>query len=218
MKNILALVVFTLSILTFSNCKTDCPPDKKTGSIQLDDATKAFNPYFGDERLYFKNEAGTEEIKLEAPDGLVTSTDHLCYEVICTDIKFGSPTSCNYYEAESQRINFVNDQRQLLFDLALFSEVLRQDETLFYDEVSMSLSGETINGAAATVSKLRFSEPYDSTELNVQEWLTFEPEVFEFSNVYVYEGEFLSFYYTKEQGLVGFTFQEEYWWLDRIER
>ena len=218
MKNIFTLLALSLAVLTFSNCKTDCPPDEKTGSIQLDDATRAFNPYIGDERLFFKNEAATEEIALHSPDGLTTNTEHLCYEVICTEVKFGSPTSCKYYEAESQRINFVDDDHQLLFDLVFFSEVLRQNEPLFFDEVKLSLSTEDTNDAAATVSKIRFSEPYDSTELNIQEWLTFVPEVFEFSNVYVHEGEFLSFFFTKEQGLVGFTFQNEYWWLDRIER
>lgn len=207
-----------LTMFTFSNCRLNkCPPDEKTGSIELDSSTRAFNPYVGDEHLFFKNQDG-EEIELYAPDGLTESIDHLCYEVTCTEVEFGSPSSCNYYDAESNRINFVNDEQELLFDLALFSEVLRQDETLFFDEVRMGLSTIDAFGSASTVSKIRFTEPYDSSELNIQEWLTFEPEVYDFSDVYVYEGEFLSFYYTKEMGLVGFELDSDIWWLDRIER
>ncbi len=209
--------ILILSILAISNCKTDCPPDNKTGTLELADETKAFNPYVGDEHLFFKNDAG-DEIELYAPDGLVIGQDNLCYEVTCTEPKFGSPTSCNYYEAESNRIFFTDDNQDIGFDLALFSEVLRQNETLFFDEVMMSFSTENANGLGAIVSKVRFSEPYDSTEFNIQNWLTFLPEVYDFVDVYVYEGEFLNFFYTKELGLVGFEVDGDTWLLDRIER
>ena len=82
----------------------------------------------------------------------------------------------------------------------------------------MSFSTENANGQGALVSKIRFSEPYDSTELNIQNWLTFLPEVYDFVEVYVYEGEFLNFFYTKELGLAGFEVDGDTWLLDRIER
>ena len=122
------LLLFTA--LLWNAC--GCPPDEQTGELTLGTAAKNFLDYEGNETLIFQNSSGTQ-LSFTAIKGKEVSEDQLCYRTTCTEAKYNSPSSCEYYIAESERFGFFSEDNNVVLDLLLYSDVYDYGTADFYD-------------------------------------------------------------------------------------
>lgn len=220
MKNLTSYLLLLSSLLFFTCRKNVCPPDEKVGSLDLTSTTLAFNPYIGSEKLIFKNATG-DSLTLESPDGKTIRRDNLCVEEICTEPKIKGNTTCKYFASESHSLLFRDNAQTILLDILLVSEVYEKDTQKFYSILRLGFSIENLINSAGTVTDVQFQGNFNPSETIINDFLVEKNSVTlndkTYNNVFAFEENPLKYYYTKDQGLVGFQTPDAIWNLDRIE-
>jgi hypothetical protein len=204
--------VLILAALCWNAC--GCPPDEKTGTLNLTAAAQAFLPYQGSETLRFTDETGAELI-LQAPRGQELKTDQLCYRTTCTEAKFDTPSSCEYYDADSRRYTFFGAENTVVIDLLVYSEVYRRGMPDFYDALQVGFAFGAPSIVGQHIIEARFAEPLDTTKLGISDFFQERPTLVlngqTFSNVLAYEEGPLGIYIEQRTGIIGFRNTEHTW-------
>lgn len=215
MQKIILLFSF-ISFTTFSTCRFNCPPDEKKGDIELTDNTLAFLPYTGSESIILTNAQG-DEITLSSIDGMINSTNKLCYKTTCEELRYGSPSSCEYYDSEAIQLNFSNAIDTILLAVTLHSAYLRKDEPMFYDVFQLSLSAGNYIGLGRINTDFRGNSTQSSDYIETDRIMTPNADWHNFNNVFKAIDGDLIFYWNKELGFLGYQTPSKEWWLDRVE-
>lgn len=213
MKSIFSILIL-LTPLLWTAC--GCPPDEKTGELTLGDAARAFLNYDGSETLVFKN-SNAAELRFTAIRGKESGEDQLCYRTTCTEAKFNSPSSCEYYAAESERVSFFSEDNSVVLDLLLYSEVYDYGTAQFYDAFKLGFSFGTPSIVGHHILEARFSGEFDVTTLGLTDLFRSEASVVLNGEIYndilVYEENSLAVYIEPGTGVIGFKNATDTWTL-----
>ena len=205
-------------ILILLGAACSCPSDEKVGDLNLTAAAQAFLPYNGNEELVFIDETG-QSLQLTVPQGREVQENRLCTRTTCTEAKFGSPSSCEYYAAESHRYTFRNADGDMVIDLLLYTEVYKRTDATFYDAFQVAFSTGTSSIVGHHVIEGRFSEPIMLSEINLTDFFTEEANLVlnnqSFDQVLRYEEGELAIYVKEGVGVVGFKNAEHSWVLQQ---
>lgn len=221
MKNLHLVFLSLLFLSIFTTCKNrGCPPDEKVGEFNLTDLNKSFNSYSGSEKLIFKNATG-DSLTLTAKDGKAVTRDQICIEEICTEPKIKGNTTCKYIASETHRFLFGDDNQTMLMDLLFATDNTQRNAQKFYSFFRLGFSKGDYITSAGKITDVHYTGNFDpeATVLNnfLVEKNSIELNGKTFNNVFAYEEQPLKYYYTKEQGLIGFSDPDGTWHLDRIE-
>ncbi|WP_367391723.1 hypothetical protein [Lewinella sp. LCG006] len=215
MNRIFAILII-LTPLLWTAC--GCPPDEKTGELALGDAAKNFLGYDGSEVLVFKN-ASAAELRFTAIRGKEVGEDQLCYRTTCTEAKYNSPSSCEYYTSESERFGFFSEDNTVVLDLLLYSDVYDYGTAEFYDAFQLGFSFGTPSISGHHVIEARFSGDFDINTLGITDF--FRPEATmvlngeTYNDILVYEENSLAVYIEPGKGVIGFKNAEDTWTLQQ---
>lgn len=213
MRSIFGILIL-FSPLLWTAC--GCPPDEKTGELALSDAARDFLNYDGSETLVFKN-ASAAEIRFTTIRGKEVKEDQLCYRTTCTEAKFNSPSSCEYYAAESVRFSFFSEDNNVVLDLLLYSDVYDYGTAEFYDAFQLGFSFGTPSILGHHIIEARFSGDFDIGTLGITDFFRPEASIVLNGEIYndilVYEENSLAVYIEQGRGIVGFKSAEETWTL-----
>lgn len=187
-----------------------CPPNEKQGDLTLGTEAAAFLPYSGAETLVFVDETGGT-MSFTAPRGAEFANDQLCYKTICTEAKFGSPSSCDYYSAESRRYTYFNSGNTEVLDVLVYSDVYKYGNPHFYDALQVGYGSLSVRHLIAN----RSSDPIVPTELTLgsvfEARATLELNGRTFTDVLAYEEGALGIYVKPGEGVVGFKNATHTW-------
>jgi len=191
-----------------------CPPDDKTGTLNLTAAAQSFLPYNGSETLTFTDETGAE-LTLQLPRGQELKTDQLCYRTTCTEAKYNTPSSCEYYDADSRRYTFFGAGNTVVVDLLVYSAVYDYGMPVFYDALQVGFSVGTPSIIGHHLIEARFTEPFDTTKLGISDFFQERPTLVlngqAFSNALAYEEGNMGVYIEQGTGIIGFKNAEHIW-------
>lgn len=192
-------------LLLLAGC--NCPPDEQVGNLALSTEALDFLPYTGAETLTFRAEDGSE-IRFSAPRSEEINNDRLCIRTICTEAKFGSPSSCDYYAAESRRYSYFSEDNDAVLDLVLYSELYNYNTTDFYDLCLVSLSYGEPAMEASHIIVPRFTGGFDPDDTDIVDQMEERANVTlqdsTFTNVLTREEGDLAVYLQPGQGVIGF--------------
>ncbi|RME92710.1 MAG: hypothetical protein D6772_16665 [Bacteroidetes bacterium] len=207
---------YLLLLPAFLWAACSCPPDEKEGDLSLSDQAVAFLNYDNDTELTFVDETGTPLV-LSLSRGEEVSTDRLCVRTTCTEAKFGSPSSCAYYAAESRRYTFFSADNEVALDVLLYSDVYQYGKAEFLDalQVGLSIGIPSITGRHLIVT--RFADPNPDivplTDLFEETTeLTLNGKAF--TDLLRYEEGNLAIYVKPGLGVIGFKNAEHTWVLE----
>ena len=210
--NKLLWLLFCVGVISWQACS--CPDSEQTGEIDLGQAAADFFSYDGSETLVFLNEIG-EEMRFEAPEGQFIERSELCYRTTCTEAKFGSPSSCEFYASESERYTFFNDDNTVVLDLLLYSDVYDYGTAEFYDAMQGSFSFGQPSIVAQHILEPRFSGTFDVQSLELTD--VFEERASQtlvdktFTDILAFEEGSLALYIEPGQGVIGFKNADHTW-------
>lgn len=211
MTRIAFLFLLTVGLL-WQSCS--CPPDEQTGEISLAERSLQILPYDGAETLSFLDETGAS-LELTAPRGEELNSDQLCYRTTCTEAKFNSPSSCEYYSAESRRYSFFAADNSIVLDLLVYSDVYKYGEPLFYDALQVAFSSGTPSIEATYVIEPRFTGEFITADLGINRFLmeqaTLELNGQTFTNILIHEEGNLAIYLQEGVGVIGFKDANHTW-------
>lgn len=212
MKTRITFMLFLAIGLFWQSCS--CPPDEQTGEISLTELSLQILPYDGSETLSFLDEMGVP-LDLTAPRGEEINTDQLCYRTTCTEAKFDSPSSCEYYAAESRRYSYFSSDNSIVIDLLVYSDVYEYGEPLFYDALQVAFSSGSPSIEAGYAIEPRFTGEFATTELGINRFLM-EQESVElngqsFTDVLVHEEGNLAIYLQEGVGVIAFKDANHTW-------
>jgi hypothetical protein len=203
---------FLLGILTWNAC--GCPPDEQTGELALSTEAKDFLAYDGSETLTFVNENG-ESLNFTAIRGREFTQDQVCYRTTCTEAKFNSPSSCEYYAIESERFSFFSEDNTVVLDLLLYSEVYDYGLADFYDAFQLAFSFGTPSISGRHVIGPRFVGDFDVNDLDLMDLFSEEASLElngqTYTDLLVYTEGNLAVYVEPGRGLVGFKNATNTW-------
>lgn len=195
-----------------------CPPDEKTGELVLSDAAKDFLDYDGSETLVFQNASG-DQLSFTAIRGKEVSEDQLCYRTTCTEAKFNSPSSCEYYAAESERFGFFSDDNNVVLDLLLYSDVYDYGTAEFYDAFQLAFSFGAPSITGHHIIEARFPGDFDISTLAITDFFRLESSVVlngvTFNDILVYDENSLAVYIEPGKGIIGFKNAADTWTLQQ---
>lgn len=215
-------LLFFITLITISiSCRNrGCPPDEKVGEFNLTETNKNYNPYSGTEKLIFKNALG-DSLTLSAKDGKTITRDQLCIEEICTEPKIKGNTTCKYIGSEAHRFLFGDEDQTMLMDLLFATDNSQKNEQKFYSFIRLGFSKGTYISSAGKITDVHFSGNFDEEESILNNFLVEKNSISLngkiFNNIFAHEEQPLKYYYSKTQGLVGFSDPDGTWNLDRIE-
>ncbi len=220
MKNLLFFFGLVV-ILSSASCRKECPPDTKIGDKPLSEKSLRFLPYEGKPKLIFKDE-NNQELVFTTPEGLRSEINKISVYKQCTEIKYDGQSTYKYFEGEIKKIVFFSTPNQFSIDIGLYTTILRPEEELFYDLLTVDVTGVGAIGHGELVTDIRFNDSYDNSEFNITDSLTYVDTLtlngHLFTEVYQtddFEGR--QVYYNKEKGVVGFKTTTNTYNLDRIE-
>ena len=206
------LLLFTA--LLWNAC--GCPPDEQTGELALGPAAKNFLDYEGNETLVFENSSGAQ-LSFTAIKGKEVSEDQLCYRTTCTEAKYNSPSSCEYYIAESERFGFFSDDNNVVLDLLLYSDVYDYGTADFYDAFQLGFSFGNPSITGHHVLEARFSGTFDISTLGITDFFRSEASIVlngeTYTDLLVFEKNALAVYIEPGKGIIGFKKAEDTWTL-----
>lgn len=206
-------LLFALTALTlYSAC--NCPPDEETGVLELSAAAKTFAPYDGRDTLTFIGENG-ERYTLTLPDGEVSATDQICVRTICTEARFGSPSSCAYFSAESRRYTYRSNDGQAVLDILLYSALHKRNTEDFFDALNIGWSAGTGSTLAGWVIEKRFPGELDPGNTGIANFFTPRDTILLngrlFTNILAWEEDELAVYFQAGLGPVGLRAAGKTW-------
>lgn len=203
MNKLLGLALLAFAIF-WQACS--CPPSEQTGELALGSKAQAFFNYDGSETLVFRNDQG-EEMRFMAPEGKFVTSDELCYRTTCTEAEFGSPSSCEFVAAESERYTFFNEDNTVVIDLLLFSDVYDYGTAEFYDALQAGFSFGTPSISATYVLEPRFTGTFEPETLEIMDVLEEQANITlvdkTFTDVLVFEEGSLGIYIQEGVGVIG---------------
>ena len=210
-----------LGVVLFASCGgcgDVCPPDEKVGELDLDQEVLDFIPYDGTERLVFKNQNG-DSLLLFSDNGKEVSQDRLCIKEICTEPEIKGETTCEYFESESHRFIFRNDEQDALMDFLVFSELIRSNTELFRQSIRLSWNFKsTLFATGERVLKIIPDTPVGDDEIDIQvefeEIGAIELNGKTYSDVFKADDLVMDLYFNISEGLVGFETADEVWNLE----
>jgi len=195
-----------------------CPPDEQTGELALGSAAQGFLNYEGDETLIFQNTSGVQ-LNFTAIRGKETSEDQLCYRTTCTEAKYNSPSSCEYYAAESERFSFFSEDNNVVLDLLLYSDVYDYGTADFYDAFQLGFSFGTPSITGHHIIEPRFTGTFDISTLELTDLFYTEALLVlngtTYTDLLVYEENSLAVYIEPGKGVIGFKNAEDTWTLQQ---
>jgi hypothetical protein len=200
--------------LLWSACS--CPPDEKEGELDLSAEALAFLPYDNATKLTFLDEADNPLV-LSLARGEEIERDQLCVRTTCTEARYGSPSSCAYYEAESRRYTFFSADNTVALDVLLYSDVYEYGTPEFFDALQVGLSIGTPSISGHHPIMVRFPDPDPAKQpltdlFEVREDLSLNGK--SFRNILTYEEGGLGIYVEAGVGVIGFKNSEHTWVLE----
>ncbi|MEZ4987507.1 MAG: hypothetical protein R2795_21085 [Saprospiraceae bacterium] len=202
----------TIALLVWQSCS--CPPDEQTGTLALGQTAQDFLPYTGNETLVFVNENGEQET-FSLPRGGEFSEDKLCYRTTCTEAKYNSPSSCEYYLADSRRFTFFSTDNTTVLDLLVYSDVYDYGKADFYDAFQIGYSTSSSNVVAHHVIEPRFTGIFDIITLSLSDLMTSKSEITlngrPLTNVLCFEEGNTAVYVQPGVGVVGYKDASHTW-------
>lgn len=210
------LLLFCLfTLLTGVAC--NCPPDEEIGQLGLSEAGRNFLPYDGTETLRFVNGSG-QAMAFSAPRGEEAGQDQLCVNIICTEARFNSPSSCEYYLTDNLRYIFVSDDKERLLDLAVFTGLYEWETEHFFDALQVSFSSGTPSIQAGQVIEQRFDGTLTPEETSItnlmQKRESVELNGTVFTDVWSFEQDNLGFYLQPGKGVIALKENSQVWVLE----
>lgn len=207
---------FLLSFLFFSffllGCS--CPDDERKGEIKLEQKAQEFVTYDGTETLIFEDEIGNT-LSFTASRGMEVKLDKLCYHTTCTEAKYDSPSSCEYYDAESRRFTFFSDNNQIVLDVLLFSDHYGFGKPEFYDALQVGYSNGTPSFSAHHLIEARIEGPVELENISLSDLFEEKADIELngriFTNILSFEEGALALYFKEGQGVIGFKNTEHTW-------
>lgn len=192
----------------------NCPPSEQMGELALGNAAQSFLNYDGSETLVFRNDQG-EEMRFMAPEGKLLTSDELCYRTTCTEAEFGSPSSCEFVAADSERYTFFNEDNTVVIDMLLYSDVYDYGTAEFYDAFQAGFSFGSPSIIAVHVLEARFTGTFEPQTLELTDVLEEQASLTlvdkTFMDVLVYEEGSLSIYMQPGVGVIGFRTADNTW-------
>jgi len=220
MKNLLFLTSLIV-LLSSAACRKECPPDTKIGDKPLTEKSLRFFAYSGTPKLYFKDELG-QELIFTTSEGVRTETNKISVYKQCTEVKYDGQSSYKYFEGTGKSVVFFSNPSQFSINIGLYTSILRPEEELFYDKLTVDMMEIGSIGHGELVTDIRFTDTYDPSELNINDPLTYIDTLSLngqlFTEVYQtddFEGR--QVYYNNAKGIVGFKTTTNTYCLDRIE-
>ena len=211
------LLIFPGIFLLLSCVSCSCPPDEEIGQISLSAAGMDFLPYDGTETLRFSNANG-QVWTFSAPRGEEKGQDQLCVNIICSEARFNSPSSCEYFLADNVRYIFVSDDDERLIDLAIFTGLFEWETEHFFDAIQASYSSGTPSIQAGQVIEQRFDGSFTPEETSItnlmQKLESIELNGKTFSDVWHYEQDNLGFYIKPGTGVIALKENSQVWVLE----
>lgn len=209
-----ALAALLLSLL-LASCR--CPPDKEMGQLSLTPAALDFLPYDGSEVLRFTSVITGETITFRAPRGEERGTDQVCVRIICSEARYNSPSSCEYFLADNLRYIFVSDDQQRLIDLSIYTNLYQQDTENFFDAVQLSYSSGTPSIQASSLIEQRFSGPFEAEErfsnlMLLRPTLEINGDIY--TDVLSFRQNNLGFYLQAGKGVIALEENTQFWVLE----
>ena len=211
-----------LAIFMYACDLDQCGDDINLGKIDLDNVTRNFVPYSGNEVLTFEDQDGVQH-KLTSQEGRQLFDTRLVLNTLCRGSveKLNFDDQEEYYQTQREEIVFFDQTGNQVFyiDLfTLFEEADQPDDVAIYDQLSVhpSVRGFTFSDLNI-VTKVRQNELSSSFEEVVLNGSTFIGDTVlfgrEFKSVYrsaTQDGQ--STYYNQTEGVVAFDFGgDEYW-------
>lgn len=213
-------IALVFALLSTNSCTRNCPEDVKIGEIKLTEESLNFFPYETNPVLVFKDETG-EELQFTS-QGSVLEVNRIAIYKTCTEFKYDGQSTYEYFEGEFKGIVFFDTNNQFSLDLRIFNNTLRPETELFYDKLQVAVTRTGTIGRGEIITAVHYNESHDEAEFNIDSPLEFLSEkvlnTVTYTHVYaseVFDGR--QIFYTKEQGVVGFTFNGHTYNLDRWE-
>lgn len=204
------LLVF--AVISWNACS--CPPDEQKGELTLSQSANDFLNYDGSEILVFQNSTGSE-LSFTAIRGKESAEDKLCYRTTCTEAKYNSPSSCEFYLAESERFSFFSEDDSIVLDLLLYSDVYDYGTADFYDAFQLGFSSGTPSITGHHIIGPRFTGDFDVNTLGEVDFFITEETVElngkAYTDILVYEESSLAVYIEPGNGVIGFKTLEDTW-------
>ncbi len=206
------LSIFLMIASTALLVSCGCGSDMSAGNFDLDQSSIDYLVYSGDESLSFKSAEG-EELRFTSASGLQRENISIPIRELCNNGPFDSQSLL--FRGERRSIHFSNNNQSinLFFNVETFAEIDESLDTMpVFDMLRIS-----INGTSSLVfSKIikhhqgNASEKWKTQELNEAQRIgDIELLGVNFKDVYhSNSGDGMSVYYTKDQGLIGFSFNE----------
>lgn len=222
MKKILIIGIFSIVIMT-NSCTRNCPDDEKIGALELTEFSKSFFPYEGNQELIFISNLGDELLFKSNDGGVHMENNPVSVYKICSEFRYNGQSTYKYFDSESLHAVYFSENPAYSFNIGLYTNTLRPEYELFYDKLLVDVLRESSIGREEIITDIRFTEMYDEGEFNIDSPMILIDEItlngVTYSNVYKSEMfDETQIFYTKEQGLVGFTTHDSKTYnLDRIE-
>lgn len=215
--NALKSLYLSCLVAFLSGTACNCPPDEEIGRLGLSGAGQSFLPYDGTESLRFVNTSG-QVLTFNAPRGEEAGQDQLCVNIICTEARFNSPSSCEYFLTDNLRYIFVSDDNERLLDLAVFTGLYEWETEHFFDATQISYSSGTPSIQAGYVIEQRFTGSLipEETSINnlMQERATVELNGTTFNDVLSFEQDNLGFFLQAGKGVIAIRENSQFWVLE----
>jgi len=220
MKNLILPISVFLSSLLFFGCPQNCPPDEKVGEFDLKAETLSYVPYDGNEKIIFKNSSG-DSLIFEAVDGKVITREQLCVKVICTEQKIKGESTCEYIASETHSLLFRDATQSFLLDILIGTDMNASESENFYSFFRLGFSSDNSISTAGKITEIHFNGTFNNDATVINDFLMEKDEItlngITFNNVLCYEENPVKYFYTKDQGLVGFITPTDTYHFDRME-
>jgi len=211
------VLYFSISLFTLLFAAAcGCPPDEEIGQIGLSETARNFLPYDGTETLLFADETGNT-IRFTAPRGKEEGTDQVCIRTICTEARFNSPSSCEYFEADNLRFVFVSEDQERLIDLLVYTLLYQRDTENFYDALQVSYAFGPPSFVADWLIETRFSGTIDVADTPLDNLMSFEEEIMlrgkSYTEVLHFRQNELGIYLQAGKGVIALEEGDQLWLL-----
>lgn len=217
---IIVFIAVIFILFSINSCTNNCPDDVKIGTINLAEQSLEFFPYEERPVLFFKDETGEELIFTTV--GIFSEVNRIAIYKICTEFKYDGQSTYEYFEGKTKGVVFFDSQNNYALNYGLFTNTLRPEKELFYDKLIVDVTSTGAIGRGELITAVRFNESYDEAEFNLDSPVEFIAEKTlnntTYTEVYqteVYDGR--QVFFTKTQGIVGFTHNGHIYNLDRVE-
>jgi hypothetical protein len=230
MKKKYVITIFILTLIVNSCDKLgECGADIKLGEVKLNDDSKNFIPYTGNEELIFIDHLDIKH-RLKSLNGRKLVDSRSITKSLCLNGLFDS--QYEYYKSQSEEIVFTDSYGNQIFWINLSTDVLNDENTNennIYDLISVNLGVYNSNSNTEQLGgELRIITREIQGQLNqnqMQDSQVRANTIFigdtilynrNFENIYkakTYESS-KNMYYNKSKGLIAFGSINEFWVLD----